>query len=227
MKPFIGYHFLHGAGAIPPAKAHSRTQQAMSLFTDQKTPSQLMFNLDLQNDQGGPLESVFQRLCDRFGPISNTMRGISMDGGPDYRLHYWNLNTEQFEGAFSLLDTLSRDVPLARERAHIQASWRFKFVDPDTGIVLPDQQDMPVIDVRLGAGSSLLLTTGKTASAYAWFLFPFENTSPEFESYVSRFQKELIFKFSAKHWRLWKAYPVRGWWPKKIVPGWYGASDIS
>ena len=32
-----------------------------------------------------------------------------MDGGPDYRLHYWNLNTEQFEGAFSLLDTLSRD----------------------------------------------------------------------------------------------------------------------
>jgi hypothetical protein len=45
--------------------------------------------------------------------------------------------------------------------------------------------------------------------------------------FVCRFQKELIFKFSPKHWRLWNFYPVRGWWPKKFVPNWYEGSESS
>jgi hypothetical protein len=81
---------------------------------------------------------------------------------------------------------------------------------------------VPEIDVRLGPGSSLSFTTGTKTSIYAWFLFPFESASPEFEQYVCRFQKELIFKFSPKHWRFWNQYPKRGWWPKKFVPSWYG-----
>lgn len=227
MKPFIGYHFYHGAGRIASTEAYSRTQHAMSIFTDQKTPSHRTFILDLRDDQGGPLESLFQSLCLRFGAVSTTMKGVSIDGGPDYRAHYWTLSPEQFQEAFSLLETVNRDIPLSRERTYIQASWHFKFNDPDTGVVLPDQDSMPVIDVRLGPGSSLNLSTGKKTFVNAWFLFPFESASPEFERYVSRLQKELIFKFSPKHWRLWKVYPVRGLWPKRFVPGWYMSSGIS
>jgi len=224
MKPFIGYHFCHGAGRIAPTEAYSRTQQAMSTFSDQKAPSQRAFILDLRNEQGGPLEALFQSLCVQFGPVGSTMRGISIDGGPDYRAHYWNLSAQQFEESFSLLEGIHKNVPLARERTHIQASWHFKFVDPETATVLPDQESMPVIDVRLGPGSSLNLTTGKNTSVNAWFLFPFESPSQEFDRYVAQLQKELIIRFSPKHWRLWKLYPVRGLWPRKIVPSWYASS---
>ena len=87
--------------------------------------------------------------------------------------------------------------------------------------LLPDQESMPVIDVRLGSGSSLNLTTGKKTSVNAWFLFPFESASGEFDDYVSRFQKELVFTSSQEHWRLWKFYPVRGWSTKRFAPSWY------
>ena len=63
MKRFIGYHLLQGAGRIAPADAYYRTQGAMSLYTDQKTPLRRSFMLDLANDpEGGPLESLFHEL---------------------------------------------------------------------------------------------------------------------------------------------------------------------
>lgn len=228
MKPFIGYHFFHGVRKIAPREAYSRTLHAMSVFTDQKTSSNRAFILDLRDDpEGGPLDSLFQDLCVRYGPVSNTMGGIAVPGRPYFRAHYWTLSVEQFEESFSLLDNVHRDIPQSIERVHLQASWSFKFLEPKIATLLPDQEAMPVIDVRLGPGSSLNLTTGKKTSVNAWFLFPFENASLEFEDYVSRFQKELIFTFSPKHWRRWDVYPVRGLWPKKFVPNWYAGSRPS
>jgi hypothetical protein len=228
MKRFIGYHFFHGAGKIAPANAYYRTQSAMSLYSDQETPSRRDFMLDLQNDpEGGPLESIFHELCLKYGPVSRTTKGISLSG-PSYRAHQWELRDEQVAEALSLLETVHREIPASRDRAHLQAFWKFKFVEPETRTLLPDQESMPEIDVRLGPGSSLSITTGKKTWVNAWFLFPFDSSSsPEFEHYVCRFQKELIFKFSPKHWRLWNFYPVRGWWPKKFVPNWYEGSESS
>jgi len=199
----------------------------MSLFTDQKSPSYRAFMLDLRDDQGGALELLYEDLCAQFGPVSNTMKSISVGGAAIFRAHWWNLNADQFEQAFSLLDSVYRDIPLAKERAKLQASWSFRFVDPDTSSLLPEQEDIPVIDVRLGRGSSLNLTTGGKTSANAWFLFPFESASQDFEHYVYRFQKELLFKFSPNHWRLWNHYPNRGWCPKKIVPSQFGPQPSS
>ena len=219
MKRFIGYHLLQGAGRIAPADAYYRTQGAMSLYTDQKTPLRRSFMLDLANDpEGGPLESLFHELCLKYGPVSHTTNDVSRI----YRAHQWELSDEQVAEALSLLETIHRENPASKNRATVQAFWRFKFVDPESGTLLPEQDNVPEIDVRLGPGSSLSFTTGTKTSIYAWFLFPFESASPEFEQYVCRFQKELIFKFSPKHWRFWNQYPKRGWWPKKFVPSWYG-----
>jgi hypothetical protein len=227
MKPFIGYHFFHGVGRIAPSEAYSRTERAMNTFTDQKTPSYHGFILDMRDDQGGPLESLFEDLCRKFGPVSSTTKSISGDRAPTYRAHRWTLSDQQFGDSFSLLKSVHKEIPAARTRTHIQASWHFKFVQPETGALLPDQENMPEIDIRLGRGSSLNLTTGEKTSVNAWFLFPFEKASQDFDEYVHEFQEQLIFKFSPKHWRLWKFYPVRGWSPRKIVPSWYASSGAS
>lgn len=218
MKRFIGYHFLQDAGRIAPADAYYRTQGAMSLYTDQETPLRRSFMLDLADDpKGGPLESLFRELCLKYGPVSHTTSDVSRI----YRAHQWELSDEQVGEALCFLEVIHRENPSSKNRAKVTAFWKFKFVDPETGTLLPEQ-DMPEIDVRLGPGSSLSFTTGTKTSIYAWFLFPFERASPEFEQYVCRFQKELIFEFAPKHWRFWNHYPERGWWPKKFVPGWYG-----
>jgi hypothetical protein len=223
MKAFIGYHFFHGAGKIAPTAAYAKTHHAMSLFTDQKFPNTRAFTLDMRDDQeGGPLEPLFRDLCVRYGAVSGTTRGVYLGGEHDFRAHHWALNAEQFEQAFPYLHFIHQEIPQSRERTRLHASWSFKFVDPDTQLLLPDQEEIPEIDIRLGPGSSLNLATGGKTSVNAWFLFPFESASEEFNQYVARLQRELIFKFSAKHWRLWKRYPKRGLWPKKFVPSWYG-----
>lgn len=225
MKPFIGYHFFHGVGRIPPREAYIRTQHAMSMFTNQKAPSHHGFILNMYGYQGSPLESLFQELCARFGPVTNSMTAVS--GGWGANCNFWVLESRQFEESFPLLETIQRQFGLEQNRALVQAVWNFKFVDPETGALLPNQESLPEVDMRIGPGSSLVQAMGNKTSANAWFLFPFETATRDFESYACRFQKELIFNFLPKHWRLWKHYPVRGWWPKKIVPSWYANSAVS
>jgi hypothetical protein len=221
MKRFIGYHFFHGVGRIPPDDAYYRTQNAMGKYSDQKVPSRRTMLLDLRDDpEDSPLEPLFKELCRKYGPVSDTSRGIPQSG-PEYRAHRWDLNGEQVEEALSSLEMVYREIPASRNRAHVQAFWTFKFIEPETGALLPDQADMPQIDMRLGGGSSLGLATGSKTSVNAWFLFPFESASTEFEHYACELQKDMIFKFSPKYWRLWNHYPKRGWWPRKFVPSWY------
>jgi hypothetical protein len=63
MKRFIGYHFFHGVGKIRPQEAFDKTQSAMLAYSDQKSPSHFGYMLDMQTDQGGPLETLFHDLC--------------------------------------------------------------------------------------------------------------------------------------------------------------------
>jgi hypothetical protein len=160
----------------------------MSLYTDQKTPSRRSFMLDLANDpKGGPLESLFHELCLKYGPVSRTTNDIFRT----YRAHQWELSDEQVAEALSLLEAVHRETPASKNRAHVQAFWRFKFIDPESGALLADQDNMPEIDVRLGPGSSLSFTTGTKTSLYAWFLFPFESASPDFDTVCLRLSKRV------------------------------------
>jgi len=217
MKPFIGYHFFHGTGRIDRAKAYTKVQQAMEIFSNQKSPSHLSLMLEMRDDRTEPLESLCQKLCKTLGPVAHT---TTTPTWPDYRAYSWNLNAEQFQELFLLLDSLDQQDSSLTGRMHLGASWFFKFVEPTTGQVLPDQENLPVIDFRLGPGSSLNFSTGKKTSANAWFLFPFEDPSSEFEDYALRFQKQLIFKFSPEHWRLWR-FSSGEWRPRRFVPPWY------
>jgi len=218
MKPFIGYHFLHGAGKIGRQQAYAKVSHAMRTFSDQSQPSFLSIMLNMRADHSEALEYRVRRICDSFGPVGHTTTSPTWK---EFRAYNWKLTSEQFERGFTMLDEFDRQDPWLADRTFLQASWKFKFVEPRTGQVLPGQENLPMIDFRLGPGSTLNFSAHKGVSVYAWFLFPFENPAPDFEDYVDRFQNELIFKFLPKHWRLWR-FSTDEWRPRRFVPSWYG-----
>ena len=217
MQPFIGYHFLHSAGKIGRRQAYVKVSHAMKTFSDQSQPNFLSMMLNLRAETSEALEYRVRRICDSFGPVDRTTTSPTWT---DFRAYTWILTSEQFERGFSLLDEFDQQDPSLADRTFLQASWKFKFVEPKTGQVLPAQDNLPLIDFRLGPGSSLNFSAHKGVAAYAWFLFPLESPAPDFEDYVDRFQKELIFKFSPKHRRLWR-YSKNEWRPRRFVPSWY------
>jgi|SRR5579862_2495068 len=217
MQPFIGYHFLHSPGKVGRRLAYARVSHAMKTFSDQSQPNLLSMMLNMRADTSESLEYRVRRICDSFGPVDRTMTSPTWK---DFRAYNWSLTSEQFERGFSLLDEFDQQDPSLADRTFLQASWKFKFIEPKTGQVLPAQENLPLIDLRLGSGSSLNFSAHKGPSVYAWFLFPFESPTLDFEEYVHRFQKELIFKFSPKHWRLWR-HSKNEWRPRRFVPGWY------
>ena len=218
MKPFIGYHFLHGAGRIGRAQAYAQLHQAMRVFSDQNQPTVFSMMLNMRADNSESLEYRVRRICDSFGPVQHTTTSPTWKA---FRAYNWKLTSEQFQTGFLLLDEFDQRDPSLADRTSVHASWKFKFVEPRTGQVLSGQEDLPMIDFRLGPGSSLNFGASKKASAYAWLLFPFEDPmAGDFRDYVARFQKELIFTFSPKHWRLWR-FSRGEWRPRRFVPSWY------
>jgi len=218
MKPFIGYHFLHGAGKIGRAQAYIQSHHAMQVFSDQIQPTLFSIMLNMRADNSESLEYRVRRICDSFGPVQHTTTSPT---SKEFRAYNWKLTAEQFQKAFTLLDEFDRQDPSLDDRTSLHASWKFKFVEPKTGQVLAGQESLPMIDFRLGPGSSLNFGAFKRASVYAWLLFPFEDPNAEdFRDYALRFQKELVFKFSPKHWRLWR-FSRGEWQPRRFVPDWY------
>ena len=218
MKPFIGYHFLHRAGKVERAKAYAKVDYVMRAFSDQVQPSLFSMTLNTRADDIEPLEYRVRRICDSFGPVNHITTSPTWK---EFRTYNWILTPEQFQTGFSLLDEFDQREPSLADHTSLHASWKFKFIEPRTGQVLPRQDDLPTIDFRLGPGSSLNFGASKGASVYAWLLFPFDDpASTDFRDYVARFQEGLIFRFSPAHWRRWQF--LRGEWrPRRFVPSWY------
>lgn len=97
--------------------------------------------------------------------------------------------------------------------------WRFLFTKD--GKVLPGQDDMPLLDDRLGNSMSrfYLRLGSKQSSASVWFVFPFEKLDEKNQSFIKTIVKDLPFKLSDKHWRLWRKSKNDNWLPSKIDAG--------
>jgi hypothetical protein len=216
MTPFIGYHFFHRAGRIGRAQAYAKIHRAMEDFSDQKAPILLSMMLDMRADNSDALEFRVRRICDTFGPVEHTTASPTWK---EYRAYDWRLGPESASAALALLDEFDQQDASLADRTFFRASWKFKFVEPETRCVLPGQEGLPILDFRLGPGSSLNFAAHKGAAVNAWFLFPFEEPTADFQNYVARFQEQLIFKFSPKHWKHWRF--VRGEWKaRNFVPNW-------
>ena len=190
----------------------------MRTFSDQTAPTRCGITLDMAKDSAGPLDAACRILCDTYGAIDNTIRGVVVGGGPGYRAYQWFLKPKQVQEAFTPAGNICEEIPSSKERISVQAQWKFKFTDSVTGTILPFQDDLPTIDMQLPPGSSLSLSAGHKTNAPAWFLLPFEGPSPEFQNYAVALQKLLIFKFLPKHWLIWNYSKSGNLYSRHFVP---------
>jgi hypothetical protein len=102
------------------------------------------------------------------------------------------------------------------ERHTLGVTWKFHFIDPDSKIVLPGQDEIPSIDSRLHNSHIYLRLSKNKATISAWFTFPFGNVTKETSEYIEGLERSLPFKFSDKTWRKWTLSKNGNWTPKRI-----------
>lgn len=95
------------------------------------------------------------------------------------------------------------------------ALWCFYFTDPNSKEVLPGQDSIPVIDVRL-KNSQIYWRHGKTSSISLWFTLPFKEFDDQAINYIKLLHANLPVKLSRHHWRLWRN-SKNGLSPKKLT----------
>jgi hypothetical protein len=88
------------------------------------------------------------------------------------------------------------------ENVTLTLKWKFSFVDPDTRIVLPGQDYIPVVDDRLH-NSQIYLRIGKKKTVSLWFTLPFGELDHEAISYIKQIKDKLPVRMSENQWRIW------------------------
>jgi len=109
---------------------------------------------------------------------------------------FWSIPLQKVNKAFELIH---EDTNLL-----LVAKWHFKFVDLESKELLPKQNEIPTIDGRLH-NSQVHLRLAKNKSTIAvWLTFPFSDFDGRNLIYINAVKNALPFKFSEKHWRIWK-----------------------
>jgi len=120
----------------------------------------------------------------------------------------WTASSKILDNAVDLLD--------AEENVVLTFAWRFYFVDPKTGALLPKQEQIPVVDERKPRSEVYLRLSKLDKTASVWFALPFEELNQENLEYISALQNALPFKFSSKNWRVYKHSNNDNWFPRKL-----------
>ncbi|MEZ2337265.1 hypothetical protein AB6735_16590 [Mucilaginibacter sp. RCC_168] len=94
--------------------------------------------------------------------------------------------------------------------------WKFKFIDFNSKEILPGQNEIPNIDIRLSNSQIYISLSALKSTASAWFAFPFSSLTADNLLYIQGIQELLPFKFSKYSWRLWKKSKSGKWIPEKF-----------
>jgi len=104
----------------------------------------------------------------------------------------WNIDAENLKKA---LDYLINGQPWPKYTfgpVELLLSYDFKFIDPSTKEILPNQQNDSTITVWLSRSRTCSPT----------FYFPFQEANNYFDEYVDKIEAYLPFKFERKHLRI-------------------------
>ncbi|GAA4314037.1 hypothetical protein GCM10023149_10040 [Mucilaginibacter gynuensis] len=85
----------------------------------------------------------------------------------------------------------------------LSAMWRFKFINPETGKLLHDQDSIPVVDNRIH-NSQIYLRLSKDITVSLWFTLPFADLNDEAVEYIKLLKVSLPVHVSNNHWKIWK-----------------------
>jgi len=214
---FITYDFMHGLGRRPARQLLDEMSETMGRYTSHSSPDHAWLLLDFGGDNDPNLNRAYDEFCRAYGRRVETLVGYSHSRS-SLEAFRWRTRLDAIDEALCRVE-LFRDSPtLLGERVSLQLSWKFSWLDPLTGAVLPLQEAWPTVDIRQPDCSSVLLNLGGTSSASLWWLFPFEAVNAESSAYIAALQAALPFRLSNKHWRVWSRDRKKEWRPRKCNP---------
>lgn len=94
-------------------------------------------------------------------------------------------------------------------------TWHFKFVNVNTKIILSGQDDIPVLDSRLG-NSQVYMRLSQKITLSLWFVLPFDGLDGETIAYIKLIKARLPVKLSDNHWRIWTLSKNGNWTGRKL-----------
>lgn len=108
------------------------------------------------------------------------------------------------------------NVILADENLLLAITWRFYFVNPETGLLLLNQKEIPIIDERKPRSEVYLRLSNLKKTASVWFTLPFEDLNESNLQYIKAMEQALPFKFSSKNWRVYRYSKNGNWFSRKL-----------
>ncbi len=219
MDTLIAYEGVHGLGRKNPRALLADTIAWLHTFAAGAEPVLTSFKLDLRNDMDPPLLEAYEDLAREYGPSPKKIRGIDVQGGPEYRAFLWPIASAAIEPALARAQALESRGGVFKGRAGLKLVWKFRFRDPDTGALLPGQDALPVLEDFPGGhgnSSSIVLNLGWPSSASLWFLLPFADVDDALTAYVQRLQAGFPVVFNPRGWRRWKQSKSGNWHARKI-----------
>jgi hypothetical protein len=205
VKSFILYDGLplksgggHHLSRLSSQEILDSVTEFIATYTDGKHPSVSILMSQFKFGQ-------FIRFCLRFGIPNFNWWGywaIKKD------LVSWSTSSKSLNDKLKLI--------IADNNLLMSVTWRFYFVDPETGTLLPNQKDLPVIDERKPRSDVYLRLSNFKKTASVWFALPFEELDDVSLNYISALQRALPFKFSSKSWRIYNQSKNGNWFARKL-----------
>lgn len=202
MNTFISYQGLPlnsgGAHKISTKEGNTIYKSTLSFLDTFTSEINLEYiNLTLKKPEGSvkSIYSFLPKLILKFGIPKSYSNGIT-----------WSLNRNKIDEALELC---------VDEHLTISFLWDFKFKNPTTNEIIPHQDKIPLLDFRL-KNSRIYLRISNYSTISVWFAFPFDTIEANEKEYIMALQEYLPFKFSNKHWQIWKKSKNSNWVPRKF-----------
>jgi hypothetical protein len=179
---------------------------SISFFLEQYSNNPDSYNVDIIFAPGhnGSGLKMFCRLCKHFGfPRWAFCQYIATKNSS----FAWFVGKGNLNKAMQLTDNFPG--------LTLSIAWRFRFTDPVSKLMLPEQDKIPVIDKRM-FNSQVYLRSGNPATVSVWFTIPFNPVSNADVAYLKLIKRDFPIKLSTKHWKIWKK-SKKGTWASKNV----------
>lgn len=175
-------------------------------FLDQYSNNPDHFKADIIFTPDGKASGLkmFWRLCKNFGlPRWSLSQYITTKNNS----FTWFVSNGGLNKAMQFTHTFS-SLTLA-------IAWKFRFIDPVSKIMLPQQDKIPVIDVRM-FNSQVYLRSSHTSTVSVWFAIPFNPASNTDIAYLKLIRRDFPIKLSTKHWKIWKKSKNGKWISRNV-----------
>ena len=195
-----GAHKLKMRG---PRAAWSATETFLKNCTDYNSPSSLFVELLEEKKISDSFSKSFKR---RFSKQFGTPRTRKLGHATGLQ---WDVSKEMLTNLVDLLETSQPfpEYPLCPLTINLSAD--FRLVNPKTRSVLAHQDRAEYLNFEAGYHLFLGLSTlyailSSKSTVSVFFSLPYEDVTKELRGFVQFLQEHLPFRFSAKHWKIWK-----------------------